>query len=206
MMVGTGPQRDREEASPDVSVTASPEGGLESLLALSARGQIAAFERIYDQTAGAVLGIATRVLRNRAIAEEVAQDVLVEIWLQSSRYDPHRGSAKAWIMTLAHARAVDRVRSEQSASDRERRAAARVTARPYDDVAEQAEANLEGDLLRRCLQGLTESQHESVRLAYYDGYTYPEVAALLHKPLGTVKTRIRDGVAKLRDCMTRGLP
>lgn len=174
------------------------------LLTRAARGDVSAFEQIYDEVGGAVLGVATRVLRNRAIAEEVAQDVLVEVWRTSSRYAAQRGSGKGWIMTIAHRRAVDRVRREQSATDREEQVATRDVDRPFDHVSEAVESNLEREQVRRCMEGLTPLQRESLSLAYYDGYTYPEVAGLLEAPLGTIKTRMRDGMARLRDCMGLG--
>ncbi|WP_166350718.1 ECF RNA polymerase sigma factor SigK [Phytoactinopolyspora limicola] len=174
------------------------------LLSRSARGDVQAYEQLYDEVAGAVLGVALRVLRNRAHAEEVAQDVMVEIWRMASRYTPERGSAMAWIMTIAHRRAVDRVRREQAATDREERAAARDEPRPFDEVSEQVESRFEQQQTRRCLDALTDLQRESVTLAYYDGYTYREVAQLLNAPLGTVKTRLRDGLIRLRDCMGLG--
>ncbi|MDN5851727.1 MAG: ECF RNA polymerase sigma factor SigK [Actinomycetia bacterium] len=170
----------------------------------SARGDTAAFERIYDELSASVLGVAVRVLRNRAIAEEVAQEVLVEVWRRSARFEASRGSGKTWIMTIAHRRAIDRVRHEQASVDRDANVAAGATDRPFDDVSERVEARLEGEQVRRCLEGLTDLQRESVSLAYYDGYNYREVARLLDSPLGTIKTRMRDGLARLRDCLGVG--
>ncbi|AYY12680.1 sigma-70 family RNA polymerase sigma factor [Actinobacteria bacterium YIM 96077] len=185
---------------------AEPESGdvLAGLLNRSARGDIAAFERIYDDVAGAVLGLALRVVRNRAQAEEVAQDVMVEVWRSAARYAPERGSPMAWIMTIAHRRAVDRVRHEQASAERDDRVVARDERRPVDEVAEEVESRFERERTRRCLGTLTDLQRESVTLAYYDGYTYREVAQLLNTPLGTVKTRLRDGLIRLRDCMGMG--
>lgn len=177
---------------------------LGSLLRRSARGDTAAFEQLYDNVAGSVLGVVTRVLRNRAQAEEVAQDVMVEVWRNSARFEAGRGSALSWIMTIAHRRAVDRVRKEQAATEREERVASRDEGRPFDEVAEEVESRFEGEQARRCLETLTDLQKESVTLAYYDGYTYREVAHLLDSPLGTVKTRLRDGLIRLRDCMGLG--
>ncbi|PSL02466.1 RNA polymerase sigma-70 factor (ECF subfamily) [Haloactinopolyspora alba] len=183
-----------------------PEGAdaLGQLLNRSARGDVAAFERIYDEVAGAVLGVAIRVIRNRAQAEEVAQDVLVEVWRSASRYVPERGSAIGWIMTIAHRRAVDRVRQAQADGDRAEKVARRDDARPYDEVADAVETSFEREQVQRCLGNLTDLQRESVALAYYEGYTYREVAQLLQTPLGTVKTRLRDGLIRLRDCMGLG--
>src|SRR5205823_2676795 len=147
------------------------------------------------------LGLVRRVLRDPAQSEEVAQEVLVEVWRGAARYDPAKGSVQAWVLTMAHRRAVDRVRAAQSSSDREARIARQEVDRAYDQVAEQVEIRLEQEQVRRCLASLTELQRESVTLAYYGGYTHREVADLLDLPLGTVKTRLRDGLIRLRDCL-----
>jgi RNA polymerase sigma-70 factor (ECF subfamily) len=130
------------------------------------------------------------------------QEVLLEVWRTATRFDPAAGSAAAWIATLAHRRAVDRVRSEQRAAQREARAATAAIA--YDEVADSVEASLERERVRRCMAGLTELQRESVALAYYGGYSYREVAQLLGVAVGTVKTRMRDGLIRLRDCLGVG--
>lgn len=174
---------------------------LEQLLVLVARGDQDAFSAVYDSVSGAVLGLVRTVLRDPAQSEEVAQEVLVEVWRCAARYQPARGSAMTWIMTLAHRRAVDRVRSAQAATDRERRAALLERTPAYDEVTEQVETRLEHEQVRRCLRGLTELQRQSVALAYYRGLAYREVAELLAVPLGTVKTRLRDGLIRLRDCL-----
>jgi len=173
---------------------------LEDLLPRVARGDQAAFERLYDRISGPVHGLIRRVLRDPAQSEEVAQEVLVNVWRSAARFDRNQGSAMAWIMTMAHRRAVDRVRSEQSAADRVRRVGARHEP-AYDEVAEAVEIRLEREAVRRCLEALTQLQRESVDLAYYGGYSYREVAELLGVPLGTVKTRMRDGLIRLRDCL-----
>jgi RNA polymerase sigma-70 factor, ECF subfamily len=164
-----------------------------------AKGDEAAFRAVYDQTAPAVLGIVRRVLRDPAQSEEVMQEVLLEVWRSAARFNPAVGSASAWIMTLAHRRAVDRVRSEQRAAERELRAASLPVA--YDEVIDAVESRLERERVRRCLDGLTDLQRESVTLAYYGGYTYAQVAGLLGLAVGTVKTRMRDGLIRLRDCL-----
>jgi len=164
-----------------------------------ARGDAAAFEAVYEQLGPSVLGIVRRVVRDPAQAEEVAQDVLLEVWRTAFKFDASRGSGLAWVMTLAHRRAVDRVRSVQKESERERRTAAADI--PYDEVTEAVESRLDRERVRRCLGSLTELQRESVTLAYYGGYTYGQVALLLGIPTGTVKTRMRDALIRLRDCL-----
>ncbi|MEJ8633925.1 MULTISPECIES: sigma-70 family RNA polymerase sigma factor [Streptomyces] len=180
---------------------ASARPDLQQLLALVARGDQDAFSRVYDAACGPVLGLVRAVLRDPAQSEEVTQEVLIEVWRTAARFQPTRGSAMTWILTLAHRRAVDRVRSAQAATDRERRAALLERTPAYDEVTEQVEARLEREQVRRCLGGLTELQRQSVTLAYYRGLAYREVAELLSVPLGTVKTRLRDGLIRLRDCL-----
>ena len=172
---------------------------LDTLLTMVARGDQGAFETVYDRLARPVYGLIRRVVRDPAQSEEVAQEVLLEVWRTASRFDPARGSAATWALTIAHRRAIDRVRSETAAAEREQRSAASPVA--VDEVAETVEATLEAERVRRCLDGLTQLQRESITLAYYGGYSYPQVAALLGTALGTIKTRIRDGLTRLRDCL-----
>jgi RNA polymerase sigma-70 factor (ECF subfamily) len=178
----------------------APEPDLDSLLGSVARGDQAAFEVVYDRIAGPVYGLIRKVVRDPAQSEEVAQEVLLEIWRSASRFDPVKGSAMTWAMMIAHRRAVDRVRSASAQTERDQKSAA-VTAIAIDEVAETVEANLDRERVRRCLGTLTEIQRESVTLAYYGGYSYPEVARKLDVALGTIKTRIRDGLIRMRDCM-----
>ncbi len=166
-----------------------------------AKGSEGAFERLYDVVAGPVFGVVRRVVRDVPQSEEVTQEVLVELWRTATRFRPEKGSAMNWAMTLAHRRAVDRVRSAQARTDREQRVGAMSVERSFDEVAESVTARLEHEQVRRCLSSLTELQRESVMLAYYGGRTYPEVAELLDTPLGTIKTRLRDGLIRLRDCL-----
>ncbi|WP_431989158.1 sigma-70 family RNA polymerase sigma factor [Streptomyces albogriseolus] len=180
------------------------EPDLQQLVGEVALGDREAFAAVYDLVAAPVLGVVRSVLRDRAQSEEVTQEVLVEVWRTAARYRPERGTALNWILTLAHRRAVDRVRSVEASAAREERAALLDRLPEYDEVSEQVEARLEREQVRRCLRTLTELQRQSVTLAYYRGLTYREVAEALALPLGTVKTRLRDGLIRLRDCLGVG--
>ncbi|AYG78485.1 ECF RNA polymerase sigma factor SigK [Streptomyces hundungensis] len=174
---------------------------LAELLALSARGDEQAFSSVYDAVIGPVFGLVRSVLRDPAQSEEVAQEVLVDVWRTAARYEPARGGVMNWVLTLAHRRAVDRVRSAQAAAERDTKAALLARTPDFDQVSDEVETRLERESVRRCLRTLTELQRESVTLAYYRGLTYREVSELLSVPLGTIKTRLRDGLIRLRDCL-----
>ncbi|MFI7382194.1 ECF RNA polymerase sigma factor SigK [Streptomyces sp. NPDC049813] len=186
-----------------ISIGPDPDHGpdLPALLSRVGAGDQEAFAAVYDAACHAVFGLVHRVLRDRAQAEEVVQEVWVEVWRKAGRYRPERGTVLNWILTLAHRRTVDRVRSVESAAARDHRAALLDRTPEFDEVSEQVEAEQEREELRRCLRSLSEIQRRSVTLAYYQGLTYKEVAAELSAPLGTIKTRLRDGLIRLRDCM-----
>jgi RNA polymerase sigma-70 factor (ECF subfamily) len=195
---GTG--RRPEHLTPVPDPVPAPDAG--TLLKAVARGDEAAFGKLYDLVAPRVYGLIRRVLRDPAQAEEVAQEVLVEVWRSAAQFDPERGSPTAWVFTIAHRRAVDRARSEQADTDRTMRIGAASMDTPFDSVADEVAGRLERQQVRHCLDDLTELQREVVTLAYYQGHSYPRVAELLDAPLGTVKTRMRDGLIRLRDCMS----
>ena len=199
-MTATGSQEPGNRAR---SAPAIPAGiDLAGKITLVARGDEAAFDAIFEQIGPSVFGVVKRVIRDPAQSEEVTQEVMLEVWRSASKFDAGRGSANAWVMTLAHRRAVDRVRSVQKEAERERRVA--VAEIPFDEVMEAVESSLERERVRRCLGSLTEVQRESVTLAYYRGYTYGQVASLLGVPTGTVKTRMHDALIRLRDCLGVG--
>ncbi|MBW1638117.1 sigma-70 family RNA polymerase sigma factor [Microbacterium resistens] len=157
-----------------------------------------AFAELYDLLSGRVFGLILRVVVNRAQSEEVLQEVFLEIWQSAARFAPNRGQGRSWILTIAHRRAVDRVRSSQAGSDRDVRAGIRDLGVPYDSVAEQAELGIEGRRVVAALGELPEPQRDAIVLAYYGGYSQSEIAAMTATPLGTVKTRMRDGLSRLR--------
>ncbi len=170
-------------------------------MAAVARGDQAAFGELYDRVGGTVHGVVRKVVRDPSQSEEVTQEVMTEVWRTAVRFDPDKGSVRTWILTMAHRRAIDRVRSEQSSRDRTERVGHRDQVRPFDEVAEEVEVRFEHGQVRDALSSLTGLQREAVELAYYQGYTYREVSELLDTPLGTIKTRMRDGLIRLRDAM-----
>ncbi|MEW1628074.1 sigma-70 family RNA polymerase sigma factor [Streptomyces sp. NPDC089173] len=197
----TSREETRVNQAVQMSGVPSPEPDLQELMVLVARGNQDAFARVYEAVSGPVLGLVRSVLRDPAQSEEVAQEVLVEVWRTAPRFQASRGSAMNWVLTLAHHRAVDRVRSAEASAAREHKAALLDRTPAFDVVSEQVETRLEREQVRRCLRTLSELQRQSVTLAYYRGLTYREVAELLTVPLGTIKTRLRDGLIRLRDCL-----
>ena len=174
---------------------------LVELVLSSARGDQDAFATLYDQTSGRVYGIVWRVLRSADHAAEVTQEVYTEVWRQASRYEPGKGSVLAWIATMAHRRAVDRVRSVTREVARDQHYAVAETGREVDHVWEGVEQRLDATRVRKGLASLTPIQREALTLAYFGGLTQTEIAARLQLPLGTVKTRVRDGLIRLRDAL-----
>jgi RNA polymerase sigma-70 factor (ECF subfamily) len=171
------------------------------LIQLVARGDQAAFARLYDTLSPRVFGLILRVLVDRSQSEEVLQEVFLEVWQSAARFAPNKGQGRSWVLTMAHRRAVDRVRSSQSSTDRDVRAGIRDLGVPFDGVAEQVELRIEGQRVAAALAELPEAQREAITLAYYGGYSQSEIAALVGAPLGTIKTRMRDALSRLRISM-----
>ncbi|MGL4305293.1 MAG: ECF RNA polymerase sigma factor SigK [Mycobacteriaceae bacterium] len=174
---------------------------LAALLEATAVGDQSAFALLYDRTSSRVYGMALRVLRDVNLAEDTTQEVFLQVWRSASNYNALQGAPLAWLMTIAHRRAVDRVRSEQSGSDRESVYGAVMQDSVHDIVLESVTQRLESEAVTTCLKTLTEAQWESVQLAYYRGLTYREVAENLDVALPTIKSRIRDGLTKLKTCL-----
>ena len=192
-------------SGPTPEGTGSPvSADLAQLLTRCGRGDEAAFADLYDATSRRVHGLVLRVVRDPAQSEEVTQEVYLQAWHTAARYDETKGSALAWLMTLAHRRAVDRVRSAEAASRQDTTYHHRTQAVPHDTTAEAAESSIEARRVRTALAELTSIQREALELAYFGGYTHTEVATMLDLPVGTAKTRIRDGLIRLRDAMGVG--
>ena len=186
---------------PDLSFADDSDVSMRALLEASAFGDRASFARLYDLTNPRIYGLVLRVIRDANYAEEVVQEAYLQYWQKASTYRPERGSVITWMMTIAHRRAIDRVRTE----DLQRR---RVTEAgiaqasvsdplPLEVVVDREETRT----LRTCLDDLTELQRSSIEMSYFNGLTYPEVAAQTDTPLPTIKSRIRDGLRRLRDCL-----
>jgi RNA polymerase sigma-70 factor, ECF subfamily len=174
---------------------------LDLLLRQVAGGDGDAFAAVYDLTKTRVYGLVTRVLRDTGYSEETTQEVYLEVWRNAAQYNPAKGSALAWLMTMAHRRAVDRVRSEQAGSRRESRYGAANVDPASDVVADSAIAGDERRRVTDCLRGLTDAQRQCIELAYYGGLTYTEVSQRLAANLSTIKSRIRDALRGLRNCL-----
>jgi RNA polymerase sigma-70 factor, ECF subfamily len=171
----------------------------QKLLERVAGGDRQAFSDLYDEMAPRVLGLVKRLLRDHSQSEEVTQEIFLEIWQTAARFDPNKGGASTWILTMTHRRAVDRVRASQASRDRDVKIGIRDMETDFDHVAESVEVRLDHERVEKAMAGLTELQRQAITLAYYGGYSNSEVAAILSVPLGTIKTRIRDGMIRLRD-------
>ena len=171
----------------------------ENLLEQIADGDQVAFGILYDEVSPRVFGLIRRLLVDHAQSEEVTQEVFLEIWQNASRYERSKGGASTWILTMAHRRAVDRIRSSQAGRDRDVKIGIRDFVSDYDNVADTVETTIEHERVKEAMAQLTELQRQAVSLAYYGGYSHSEVAAMLSVPIGTVKTRLRDGMIRLRD-------
>lgn len=185
--------------SPEEGAPAGPP--LAELLQLASRGDQQAFATLYDATSARAYGMALRVVRNPALAEEVVQDAYLDAWRSSARFDPARGSAVGWLLTIVHRKAVDRVRSTEAATARDTSYHRQNHVVEHDETSEAAHSSLEAQRVRGAVGTLTDVQREAVELAYFGGYTHTEVATMLDVPVGTAKTRIRDGLIRLRDTM-----
>jgi len=181
---------------PDDGANAVDHAG--DLLLRVADGDQGAFAQLYDMLSPRAFGLILRVLVDRSQSEEVLQEVFLEIWQSAGRFAPNKGQGRSWVLTIAHRRAVDRVRSAQASTDRDVRAGFRDMDVAHDGVAEEVELRIEGQRVSDALATLPDPQREAITLAYFGGYSQSEIAALVGAPLGTIKTRMRDGLSRLR--------
>jgi len=168
------------------------------LLAQISEGDQGAFAQLYDMLSSRVFGLILRVLVDRSQSEEVLQEVFLEVWQSAGRFAPNKGQGRSWILTIAHRRAVDRVRASQASTDRDARVGLRDIDVAFDGVAEGVELRMDAQRVTDGLRALPHVQREAIVLAYYGGYSQSEIAALVSAPLGTIKTRMRDGLSRLR--------
>jgi RNA polymerase sigma-70 factor (ECF subfamily) len=196
------PLRPNAAGVPQEGAPAAPD--LAELLRRCGRGDQHAFAQLYDAVSAKAHGLAVRVVRDPAQAEEVAQEAFLEIWKNSGRFDPAKGSPLAWLLTIVHRKSVDRIRSAEASTRRDTAYNRQNQPVDHDSTAEAAHASLEARRVRVALESLTPVQREALELAYFGGYTHTEVATMLDLPVGTAKTRIRDGLIRLRDTMGVG--
>ncbi|TSE02082.1 sigma-70 family RNA polymerase sigma factor [Skermania sp. ID1734] len=183
------------------SARASEAAALADLLVRSAAGDQHAFAELYDRTSARIYGLVLRIVRDGGFAEETTQEVYLQVWRNAEAFDQSKGSALSWLLTFAHRRAVDRVRAEQSNSVREVVYEASNYRGEFDQVSDEVDRRFERQAVLDCLETLTETQRQAIEMAYYGGRTYREVADDLNAALPTVKSRIRDGLARLRGCL-----
>ena len=195
------PNAPNPEAAAPPSAPADLNRRLAGLLGQIADGDQAAFAEFYQLTSRRVFGMARRVLIDPELSEDTTQEVFLQVWQNAAKFNADAGSPLAWLMTISHRRAVDKVRSSQSSTDRESRYGASSQEIDHDSVSDEVGSRLEAEAVVRCLDTLTDTQQESVRLAYYGGLTYREVAEKLNAAVPTIKSRIRDGLIRLKTCL-----
>lgn len=179
-------------------VASNPAEASDAVLVVAiARYHQEALAEIYRRHAGAVFGLARRLLSDRTLAEEVVQEVFLRLWNEPERYDPARGTLRSYLLAQTHGRAVDLLRSEGARRAREEREA-RATATAGYDVEHEVWDLATADQVRQAIERLPAAERQCIALAYFGGHTYREVAAQLAEPEGTVKSRIRAGLRRLR--------
>jgi RNA polymerase sigma-70 factor (ECF subfamily) len=176
---------------------------LEDLIARSALGDRAAFRRLYDAVSPRLFALALRMLRRREQAEEVLQEAFMTVWRQAGDYRPDRGSPMAWLATIVRNRCLDVLRRDPGHVSLDQEPDHGERADPAADPARDLDRLRRDDLLRRCLAALVEVQRQAVFMAFFDGLTHEQLAARLSAPLGTVKSWVRRGLGRIRECLAQ---
>ena len=169
-------------------------------IALCAAGDAAALKALYQHEAPILLGVAIRLVRRRAVAEEVLQETFVTIWRQARSFDPARGSPQGWMLTILRNRALNLIRKHRPETELDESISADLSDDSPDALA-SLERHSEASALRRCLEGLDPPKRRAIMLAYMDGCTHDQIARRLGEPLGTVKSWIRRGLIALKACL-----
>jgi RNA polymerase sigma factor (sigma-70 family) len=164
------------------------------------RGDVTALAEAYDQFAAIVFGVALRVTGDRQAAEDVTQETLLELWHRPQRFDPARGGLRPWLATIAHNRSVDWIRHERAARGRDLRND-RLMSEPVPDISDNVQATMTAERVQLALSGLPECERRAIRMAFFGGLSYRQVAENLDIPEGTIKSRIRSGLNHLSHSM-----
>ena len=179
----------------------APAASISLLLEAVARGEAAGFERLYDLSVSRVYGVVFRVLRDPALAQETTQEVFLEVWRKAASFDGSRSSGWGWLLAIAHRRAVDVVRSNEASRARDGVYAQDLERAIVPGPEDETVARAERLRVRECMQSLTQLQRHALEMAYWDGLTHTQIAHELGAALGTVKSRLRDGVRALKRCL-----
>lgn len=196
----SAPARLEEVTSAPVSsspVTPEHHARLDGLLAATAAGDRHAFSQLYDELAPLAFSVILHILGNRTLAEEVVQEVFVEVWDKAGKFDPARGHARTWVGRLAHSRGIDKLRSVRASVERDDREHHLRERTWHLDVEEEALRHVESEQLRAAVDAVGEPHSTALRLAFFAGLSHSELAESTGVPLGTAKTRVRDGLKKL---------
>lgn len=169
-----------------------------------ARWQEDALAEIYRRYAGVVFGLARRLLYDVRLAEEVTQEVFLRFWREPERFDPARGSLRSFLLSVTHGHAVDLIRSEASRTAREERARSVIELGP--DVEQEFFEFTKAERVREAIAALADPERKAIELAFFGGHTYKEVAAIMHEPEGTIKSRIRSGLKRMHSALAEVFP